>query len=69
MKYRISVDVGNVSGCQIFEVEAPDAQEAKFKVARGEGEIIEDQLQVQSLEWHTATVIEEVPNADSSDRE
>jgi translation initiation factor 1 (eIF-1/SUI1) len=52
--YKFAVEVKDVTGTQTFAVEADSAEAALAKIRAGEGEIVEENLEVQGLEWHTA---------------
>lgn len=54
MKFRVTVNVRRVRGTQVFEVEAPTKDEAKAAVMRGEGEQVDECIEVESLDWTTA---------------
>jgi hypothetical protein len=56
MKYRITVPVKCVSGYQIFDVEAKDEDEAMELFNGGEGEFVDEELEVTDLDKANAEV-------------
>jgi hypothetical protein len=58
-KYKFQVGTTDVVGSQTFEVEASSPEEALKKIRAGEGEIVATDLEVQSLDWHDATLVNE----------
>lgn len=58
MKFVVEVEVKQVTGSQLFEIEAESNSEARAAVCRGEGTWVEDRLQVEALKWGTAQATE-----------
>ncbi len=48
MKYRVDVDVESASGFQTWEVEADSPEQALVKLKKGDGDIVENQIEVTS---------------------
>ncbi len=58
-KYEINVDVSDVRGWQIFHVEANSEEEAIEKFENGEGEFVEQELEIMAIDDPRATLIED----------
>ncbi len=57
--YEFNVEITEAVGSQTFSVVANSADEALRKIKAGEGEIISHDVEVQGLNWHTATLVSE----------
>lgn len=58
-KFRFAVEITEALGTQTFEVEANSADEAFAKLKAGKGDIVEEEVEVQGLNWNSATLVEE----------
>jgi len=55
MIYHVIIPVEEVRGDQTIAIEADSEAEAIAKVESGEGEFVEDNLEVMGLNWACAT--------------
>lgn len=58
-KYHITASVRNASGHQLWEVEADSPEDALAKFNDGEGDIVHEEIEVNSLEDVTLDDVEE----------
>jgi hypothetical protein len=70
-KYQFTVDITSAEGSQTFEATADSPAEALDQIKNGGGEIVQSDVEVQGLAWHTATLTNEEPDtlAPTSDNE
>ena len=54
--YQFTVDITEANGYQTFEIAANSPEEALKKIKAGEGNIISEDIEVQGLARHTATL-------------
>lgn len=57
--YEYQVEISEAVGSQTFSVAANSPEEALKKIRAGEGEIISHDVEVQGLNWHSATLVNE----------
>lgn len=58
-KYQIIVPITEAVGNQTYEVEASSPEEALEKIKKGGGQFVEEEIEVQGLEWHAAFISHE----------
>lgn len=51
MKYQWIAEVTNANGSQVWEVEANSPEEARDKIKSGEGDIIEEEINVNGIRF------------------
>lgn len=56
--FQFAVEITEAVGTQTFAVDADTREEALAKIRSGEGEIVDENIEVQGLAWHTATLVE-----------